>query len=68
MERYMTVEVLTGSLLVVPWSPWLFGLYHFRVQERIDRGFGVGARTLMTADACQTLHVLVSIPPPQWLK
>jgi len=50
--RYITVEVLTGSFLGVPWSPWLFPLYDFGVQERIDRGFGVGAHTPMTADVC----------------
>jgi len=51
--RYITIEVLTGSLLGVPWSPWLFPLSDFGVQERIDRGFGVGAHTPMT-------HVLAS--------
>ena len=50
MERYITVEMLTSLLLGVPWSPWLFSLYDFGVQERIDRGFGIGARTPMTAD------------------
>ena len=62
--RYMTVEMLTDSLLWVPWSPSLFPLYDFGVQERIDRAFGVGAYSPMTADAC---HVLFSsrISAPQ---
>jgi len=63
----MTVEMLTGSFLGVPWSPWLFPRYHFGVQERIDRGFGVGAHTPMTADVCDAL-LTARIPAPQWLK
>jgi len=53
MGRYKTVEVLTGSLLGVPGSPWLFALYDFNsgcAQEKINRRVGVGARTLITAD------------------
>jgi len=49
--RNITVEMLTGSSPGVPWSPWLFPLYDFGVQERIDREFGIGARTL---NACHS--------------
>jgi len=64
----MTVEMLTGSFLGVPWSPWLFPRYDFGVQERIDRGFGVGAHIPMTADVCDALLLTARIPAPQWLK
>ena len=63
--RYMTVEMLTGSFLGVPWSPWLFPRYDFGVQERIDRGFGFGAHTPMTADVCDALLLTARIPGPQ---
>jgi len=68
MERYITVEMLTGSFLGVPWSPWLFPRYDFGVQERIDRGFGVGAHSPMTTDVCHALLLTARIPGPQWLK
>jgi len=57
MGRYITVEVLTSSLLGVPWSPWLFPLSDLGVQERIDRRFGVGAHrqltSVMSSSHCQ---------------
>ena len=34
MGRYIAVEVLTGLLAGVPWSPWLFALQDVKVQER----------------------------------
>jgi len=54
--RCITAEVLTNSLLGVPWSPWLFALRDFEVQREIrtDRS---GIRCLdgqpMTADVSQ---------------
>ena len=62
--RNITAEMLTDSLLGVPWSPWMFAFAGLRGaerdQERIDQGFGVGcwgARTgtandPMTSDVC----------------
>ena len=56
MELYTAVEVLTGSMLGVRWSPWLFALQDSEVTERIDR-LVLGARMPgrpMTADVCQS--------------
>ena len=49
MESYIVVEVLTGLLAGVPWSPWLFALQNFEVQGRsgLDRS---GVRCWMTAN------------------
>ena len=34
MRRYITIEALTGLLVGVRWSPWLFAVQDFEVQER----------------------------------
>lgn len=81
MRRYIAVEVLTGSFLGVPWSPWLFVLRYFEERERsidpppnmpdrIDRyiRFWMATGPLMTADAKTNKHQILLLPsPPEFL-
>ena len=49
--RDITAEILTGSSLGVPWSPWLFAPdFEVRDQEVIDRDSVLGLPARWTAD------------------